>query len=76
MHSASSLEDAAVLLRNLSFSLKTVAHLTFSFQYLSWFNDLLKIGVVSLKTNECILYCSKRVEVRLTYSESALCIAN
>lgn len=29
MYSASSFEDATVLLRNLSFSLKTVAHLTF-----------------------------------------------
>lgn len=36
VYSAPSSEDAAVLLRNLSFSLKTVAHLTFSFLYLSW----------------------------------------
>lgn len=31
VYSASSLEDAAVLLRNLCFSLKTVSHLTFYF---------------------------------------------
>ena len=36
LYRASSSEDAALLLRNLSFSLKTVAHLTFSFLYQSW----------------------------------------
>lgn len=35
------LGDAAVLLRNLSFSLKTVAHLTFSFSVSILVNDLL-----------------------------------
>lgn len=65
------LEDAAVLLRNLSFSLKTVAHLTFHFLSLSWSTICLIIGVASLETTlkECILYCSKCVEVHLTYSE-------
>lgn len=65
------LEDAAVLLRNLSFSLKTVAHLTFHFLSLSWSTICLIIGVASLETTlkECIPYCSKCVEVHLTYSE-------
>lgn len=52
VYSASSLEDAAVLLRNLSFSLKTVAHLTFSFLYLSWSTICLKLEWWGLPQNK------------------------
>lgn len=72
MYSASSLEDAAALLLNLSFSLKIcrTSHSLICVSILVI--DSLQIRVVSLTTNECIQYCSKCVAVHQTCSKSLL----
>lgn len=67
VYSASSFEDAAVLLRNLSFSLKTVAHLTFQFLCLSLVNDLLQIGMVWAASEQMSAYCTVASVLRLTW---------